>query len=69
MIWMRVRRLPFIVMLAAGAAVITAQEQPEYLILRRALAAVEQAEPQWRFLSAIMNTPKLMDVLAEMQES
>ena len=36
------------------------QDRPESAILRRAAAAVREAEPKWRFVTAILNAPPLM---------
>jgi hypothetical protein len=37
------------------------QDSPESLILGRAVAAAQKAEPEWRFISGILNAPPLMD--------
>jgi hypothetical protein len=41
--------------------VTTAQQDPGYSVLERAAAALQRAEPEWQFVTGIMNVPKLFE--------
>jgi hypothetical protein len=52
-----------VVTVALGSAVTgipKPQDRPENLIVRRAVAASRQSNPDWRFISAVVNVPPLM---------
>jgi hypothetical protein len=50
-----------LVVLIAAQATSALQDNPENAILRWAAAAVRKTEPEWLFISAILNAPALID--------
>jgi hypothetical protein len=51
----------FVAFVVTAPGALPIQDSPEKLILERAVAASRKAEPGWRFITATLNAPPLMD--------